>query len=155
VNDALCNLWLKQTSANAHTGGHIFPDYAACEAGLESSYGTSLLARKGNNLFGQKHRAGSAFGELTLPTKEFVNGEFVDTVAYWNVYPNVETCFQDRMATLSRLRHEYPHYNNALNATAGDIYVTEVSETWSTDPLRASKVLAIYKEFFGAPHVVS
>ena len=56
--------WLIATAEAAKTGGHIFPEMAACEAGLESGhpdpqtgytmYGQSELAREGNNLFGTK-----------------------------------------------------------------------------------------------------
>ena len=49
--------FLRQAAAAAHTAGHIFPAYAACEAALESTWGQSRLARQANNLFGQKQSA--------------------------------------------------------------------------------------------------
>ena len=49
--------FLRQASAAARAAGHIFPDYAACEAALESTWGRSRLAREANNLFGQKQSA--------------------------------------------------------------------------------------------------
>ena len=49
--------FLRQASAAARAAGHIFPDYAACEAALESTWGQSRLAREANNLFGQKQSA--------------------------------------------------------------------------------------------------
>lgn len=142
--------WLFNTAAQAASGGHIWSQYAACEAALESNYGQSQLALKGNNLFGQKYRQGCPYGELDLPTREFLNGEWVNTTAHWIAYPDIATCFRDRMATLARLRNGYPHYGNALNATDGVTYVREVSQTWSTDPTRADKVLSIYTEYFGS-----
>jgi flagellum-specific peptidoglycan hydrolase FlgJ len=140
--------WLIDTALAANASGHVFPYFASCEAALESSYGTSLLARRANNLFGQKSRAGSPYGVLDLPTKEWVNGEMVDTTAHWISFPDFATCFRERMATLTRLRIRYPHYGNALVATDGETFIREVSQTWSTDPHRADKVLDIYKEFF-------
>jgi hypothetical protein len=72
----------------------------------------------------------------------------VPAMANWVKYQDWEACFVDRMLTLRRLAPNYPHYKAALNAGSGTIFVTEVSQTWSTDPQRANKVLAIYKEFF-------
>lgn len=146
--------WLQNVTKEAATGGHVFPEYAACEAALESAekgvFGASTLAQKGNNLFGEKYHAGSPYGELALPTREFLNGEWVTQNAYWVNYPTFAECFKDRMATLQRLRHEYPHYDNALNAADGATYVREVSQTWSTDPNRANAVLGIHSEYFGS-----
>jgi len=65
------------------------------------------------------------------------------------VYPDWQTCFEDRMATLRRLCLVYPHYLAALNAGSATTYVNEVSRTWSTDPERANKVLAIYDNIAG------
>jgi len=53
------------------------------------------------------------------------------------------------MSTLLRLSSAFPHYAAALNAKTAEEYVREVSRTWSTDPDRASKCLAIYKNFTG------
>ncbi len=46
--------FLSKACAAARSAGHIFPEYAACEAALESGWGMSGLAQKANNLFGQK-----------------------------------------------------------------------------------------------------
>jgi len=141
--------WIQDIANQARAGGHIFPEYAASEAALESNWGQSKLAREANNLFGQKYRQGCPYGELDLPTQEFLNGQWVTITAHWIAYPDVATCFKDRMATLQRLQHAYPHYGLALNALNGSIYVTEVSATWSTDPTRAEKVLSIHNQYFG------
>ena len=140
--------WLADISAQALSGGHIWPDYAACEAALESNYGQSKLAVLGNNLFGMKARINNPFGELTLPTKEFENGAWIDSVAHWVAYPDHAACFKDRMDTLRRLAPSYPNYANALAASSGAEYVLSVSKTWSTDPSRGQKVLQIYSLFF-------
>lgn len=147
--DSVKQQWLKDTAVAAQAGGHTWPEYAASEAGLESAFGASKLAKLGNNLFGEKYHAGSPYGELAIPTKEFLNGQWVTQNAYWVNYPEVKDCFEDRMATLGRLRHMYPHYNEALTAIDGDTFVRAVSKTWSTDPTRADKVLAIHAEYFG------
>ena len=140
--------WVLMTAAQAFNALHIYPTMAACEAALESAYGTSQLARLGNNLFGTKQHLHPVCGTLSLPTKEFLDNEWVECTADWIEYPNVPACFADRMATLMRLRMAYPHYNSALMAATATQYIREVSATWSTDPNRADKVLAIYNAVF-------
>ena len=130
----------------AKASGHIWPEFAACEAALESGWGSSSLAAKYNNLFGRKQSSSRpVFETVNLPTKEWIEGEgFIPTEAAWVVYPTWADCFHDRMDTLHRLENTYQHYRNALAATDGETFVREVSQTWSTDPHRADKVLDIY-----------
>jgi flagellum-specific peptidoglycan hydrolase FlgJ len=139
--------WLFDTAYAAMQAQHIWPEMAACEAALESGYGSSALAREANNLFGMKQHQHPVQGTLSLPTKEFLDGEWTIVNAEWVKYDTVADCFEDRMDTLERLQGVYPHYAAALAAKDVFQYITEVSATWSTDPQRASKVTAIYNEF--------
>lgn len=139
-------LFLKMAAAAAKQASHIFPQMAACEAGLESSYGHSLLAVQDNNLFGCKAHKHMTYGTHVLPTREFENGEWIQTTALWVHYPGWAACFFDRMLTLQRLASVYPHYKAALEAAGPHTYIVEVSQTWSTDPRRADKVQAIYDQ---------
>jgi flagellum-specific peptidoglycan hydrolase FlgJ len=133
--------FLRQASAAARAAGHIFPDYAACEAALESTWGQSRLAREANNLFGQKQSLDDAagIGTLSMPTQEFLHGRWLTVTAHW-------VRFRARMALLRRLEHSYPAYARALTATTGEAFIEEVSRAWSTDPQRAQKVLAIHRQ---------
>jgi flagellum-specific peptidoglycan hydrolase FlgJ len=147
--------FLRQASAAARAAGHIFPDYAACEAALESTWGQSRLAREANNLFGQKQSAeaqtgiatpGATARALTMPTQEFLHGRWVTVIAHWARFADQAACFRARMALLRRLERSYPAYTRALAATTGEVFIEEVSRTWSTDPQRAAKVLAIHRQ---------
>lgn len=154
--------WIATTAAQAQAGGHIFPQYAAAEAALESAhagvFGASGLAVQDNNLFGTKQHQHPVYGTHNIPTREFLDPdgpgplprEWKVVNAAWVHYPDLASCFSDRMATLQRLRHAYPHYDAALNATNGETYVREVSQTWSTDPARGDKVLQIFKLYFAS-----
>src|SRR6266404_5395695 len=95
--------WLKQTAKSAEIAEHIFPQMAACEAALESGFGSSALAREANNLFGMKQHMHPVYGTLSLPTKEFLSGEWQTVEAQWVKYDSIDECFEDRMATLTRL----------------------------------------------------
>jgi flagellum-specific peptidoglycan hydrolase FlgJ len=141
--------FLDSTSAAAESAGHIYPTMAACEAALESGYGTSGLAIADHNLFGMKQHSHPVYGTHVLPTREFENGEWEVVNANWVSYPSARECFQDRMTTLLRLSSVFEHYRNAVAAKDAITYVTEVSKTWSTDPERAKKVIDIYNAYVG------
>jgi flagellum-specific peptidoglycan hydrolase FlgJ len=161
--------FLRQASAAARAAGHIFPDYAAAEAALESTWGRSRLAREANNLFGQKQSLddakgiatpgatagtpgtaagtpGAPVGVLAMPTQEFLHGQWVTVIAHWARFVDQAACFRARMALLRRLQQNYPAYGRALTATTGEAFIEEVSRAWSTDPERAEKVLAIHRQ---------
>jgi flagellum-specific peptidoglycan hydrolase FlgJ len=135
----------------ARAAGHIWPAHAACETALESAWGTSRLVTAGKNLFGQKQTVPPIAGTstLALPTKEFLHGEWVEQQAEWVAFPDLTACFRARIELLRREAARYPNYAAALAATSGEQFIREVSKTWSTDPHRADKVMAIYNAHAG------
>jgi flagellum-specific peptidoglycan hydrolase FlgJ len=141
--------FLRKAWSAALAAKHIYAEMAACEAALESGYGRSQLASQDRNLFGMKQHQHPEFGTVSLPTREFIDGKWLALNSNWIVYPDWASCFSDRMATLERLAPFYPHYKAALTAPNGEEYVRQVSQTWSTDPQRAQKVLAIFNSITG------
>ncbi len=135
----------------ARAAGHIWPAHAACETALESAWGASRLALEANNLFGQKQTAPPMDGTETLemPTREYLHGEWVEQMAAWVKFPDLAACFRARMEMLRREAARYPHFAAALAATSGEQFVREVSVSWSTDPMRAEKVMMIYHAHAG------
>jgi flagellum-specific peptidoglycan hydrolase FlgJ len=140
------SLFLTRACAAARAAGHIFPEYAACEAALESGWGRSRLAVEANNLFGQKqsHPALAGTETISMPTREYLHGHWMTVLANWTKFPGMTECFAERMALLTRLSRTFPHYAAAIKAATGEQYVVSVSQSWSTDPDRAGKVLSIY-----------
>ncbi len=157
MTESLQNTFLRQATAAARAARHIFPEYAACEAALESNWGQSRLAREANNLFGQKQSATPLPGTLTvaMPTQEFIRGAWVTVPAHWICFRTQESCFRARMERLEQLRHGYSAYDRALRARNGEEFVEEVSRAWSTDPGRAAKVLGIHRQHIAslAPYI--
>ncbi len=154
MTDSFREQFLMKAAAAAAQAGHLFPQYAACEAALESAWGVSRLAVEANNLFGQKqsHPPLAGTATLSLPTREFLRGAWVTVEANWAKFEDWSACFSARMTLLRALSRSYPHYAAALEAQSGEQFVTEVSETWSTDPDRAGKVLEVFdahKEVLG------
>lgn len=145
-------VFLNRAELAASAGGCPWPEFAACEAALESGFGTSTLAREDNNLFGMKQHKHPLYGTASLPTEEAIHlssGEvkWVRVSADWVKYPSWSDCFTDRMSTLRRLASAYQHYAAALAAQDGSTFIREVSQTWSTDPNRGQKVLNIYSRW--------
>lgn len=144
--------FLTRCSVACRMIGHPFPDMAACEAAWESSkpgipWQLSELARDGNNLFGMKVHKHNDFGTITLPTREFLSGEWKIISADFEKYETLQDCFMDRLATLRRLSPVFPHYQAALTAETPEEYISEVSKSWSTDPMRAVHVLELYRKY--------
>lgn len=128
----------------AIASAHVFPEYSVCEAALESAWGTSALAVKANNLFGQKSgKTSLSYPLVQFQTREYVNGRYTIVPASWPVFPDWKTSFEERMHTLRSLPF---YYEEALEAKTGEEFVRLVSVHWSSDPLRADKVLKIYSE---------
>jgi flagellum-specific peptidoglycan hydrolase FlgJ len=140
--------FLAKALAHAELSGHLFPEYAACEAALESAWGNSSLCRNGNNLFGEKQHARPIYETLDLPTEEYTNGQWSSGMAHWIKFPSWKESFQSRMETLRRLAGHYTGYADSLRAQNGTDFVVSVSRDWSTDPLRGQKVLSIHKAHF-------
>ena len=136
--------FLKKAFDAANAANHIFPEYAACEVALESGWGQSKLAIEGNNLFGEKQTHPRIFETLILPTREFIHGAWIVVQANWIKFPTWSDSFNARMQILQRLRQRFRHYDAALKAADGEQFILEVSQTWSTDPHRAGKVLSIH-----------
>ncbi len=137
--------FLKSMYAAAKASGHLWPDYAACEAVVETGWGQSGLFLHANNVFGLKQSVETPrYETVRMPTREFLDGAWVTTVANFIQYPDIPSSFTDRMALLQRESAVYPDYAAALVATSGAAFVTAVSRTWSTDPNRAQKVCEIH-----------
>lgn len=134
---------LAKVYAAAKESHCIFPQAQACEVMVETNWGTSLLFEQDNNAFGLKQRVNPVYGTVNMPTREFLKGEWVTINAAFVKYPDLASCFADRMATLNRLAPSYPHYAAALVATTPEDFLTQVSLTWSTGPTRGQQCIAI------------
>jgi flagellum-specific peptidoglycan hydrolase FlgJ len=121
----------------------LFPEAQACEAMVETSWMTTVLGYVDHNLFGTKQHEHPIYGTVNLPTKEFINSNWIVVNAAFVLYPDFASCFADRMATLNRLAPEYPHYAAALAATTPEEFLTQVSLTWSTGPTRGEQCIEI------------
>jgi hypothetical protein len=81
---------------------NINPSLTGAQALIESKHGDSGLAVKANNLFGMK---GTYSGQSVLmPTKEFVNGQYITVNAKFRKYPSWTDSIIDHSNLLSCTR---------------------------------------------------
>lgn len=79
----------------------ILPSVTMAQAILESGYGESGLTKASNNLFGIK-AGGSWNGPVVnYPTKEYVNGQYIDTSADFRAYDSLDASVEDHGAFLA------------------------------------------------------
>lgn len=132
--------------------GHIWPEFAACEAALESAWGESKLARLSCNLFGQKSGFTTQnYPTIEIQTQEYIKGQNVTVPAVWPAFPDWRTSFSERMNLLRKKQDYAP----ALAAKSGPEFVLSVSRIWATDPERGNKVLSIWRSHWPKdfPHI--
>jgi flagellum-specific peptidoglycan hydrolase FlgJ len=142
---------LKLLVGEARASQHIFPGIAACEACLETAWLTSDLGKNYKNLFGQKcpmvggmPSPPAGVLKVSMPTQEWDGAKYVTVRACFLWFTSFADAFTHRMALLQGAAIRYPNYAEALHASTPTDFVTAVSKTWSTDPLRAQKVLQIF-----------
>jgi flagellum-specific peptidoglycan hydrolase FlgJ len=81
-------------------GTGMLPETVLCQSASESGWGSSLLAAKYNNYFGIK--AGSSWkGDyVNLPTKEYVNGQYITINQKFRRYSSFTASVKDYISFL-------------------------------------------------------
>jgi flagellum-specific peptidoglycan hydrolase FlgJ len=113
------------------------------QAILESGWGKSSLAKEGNNFFGIKGQG--LAGSINLPTKEYVNGQYVTVNAPFRKYNSAEESFTDH----GRFFLENRRYANAMqHADNAQQFAREIAKAgYATDPNYANKLNSLIKEY--------
>lgn len=97
---------IKDYAIKDFQNSNVLPSITIAQAILESGWGKSTLATKGKNLFGIKK--GYWQGEtITLPTKEYVNGQWITVQAEFRKYNNYGQSISDH-SKLLQLGRYYP-----------------------------------------------
>jgi len=106
----------------------------------ESGWGQSALAIRDNNLFGIKG-TGPA-GSDVLPTREFLNGQWVTQSDAFRVYHNVAQSIADHGELLATS----PAYQQAMaDRHLPDAFATDLTGVYATDPQYGSNLIAIMR----------
>jgi flagellum-specific peptidoglycan hydrolase FlgJ len=126
---------IKAEAINSYNQNNILPSLTIAQAILESSWGESTLASKGNNLFGVKAYSDWSGSSISLSTKEFVKGRYIRVKAKFKAYPTVNQSIKDHCTLLSSSRYlnvrKAKNYKEACNAIYKCGYATSPSYTKS------------------------
>lgn len=121
----------------------ILPSLTGAQALLESDDGNSELAAVYNNYFGIKADERWDGEKILLPTKEVIDGEVIDTEAYFRVYENPE----DSVVDHGKFLVENERYNALIGERDYKIAAAKISEAgYATDPDYANKLIEIIEQ---------
>lgn len=81
----------------------ILPSVTMAQAILESGWGESGLTKASNNLFGIKASSSWSGNVVNYPTKEYVNGQYIDVTADFRAYDSLDASMEDHGAFLAGL----------------------------------------------------
>jgi flagellar protein FlgJ len=112
---------------------------AVAQAALESAWGQSRLSTEAHNYFGIKALRG--YSPVALPTREFKDGVFVQTVERFARFASMEECFRERDALIARVAAYAAARDNAHDPEA----FLRGLRPWATDPRYVEKLLALYR----------
>ena len=91
----------------------ILASLTAAQALIESNKGNSGLTKKANNLFGIKANKSWQGDYVTMPTKEWVNGQYVTVNAKFRKYSSWEASINDH----SKFLKDNKRYANLIGVT--------------------------------------
>lgn len=117
----------------------ILPSVTIAQAILESAWGESGLTKVSNNLFGIKWTSSCNYSYVEYPTKEYINGKYVNTKAKFRCYLTMNDSVVDHALFLTAAR-----YKKVLSSTT---YTEQCSQLqscgYATDKDYAKKLISI------------
>lgn len=132
------------STAKAVTAGTpIFPGVVLAVAALESGNGNSKLTKEANNYFGIKAFSSWKGDKYSIPTKEYIDGEYVTVPADFRKYKNATESFQDYVNLITKTSR----YKKATEAKTATAQLEAIKEAgYSTDPKYVTKVASVIAE---------
>lgn len=121
----------------------ILPSVTMAQAILESGWGKSGLTKASNNLFGIK-AGGSWSGDVvSYPTKEYVDGKYVDVTADFRAYDSLDASMEDHGAFLAGL----DRYKNIIGVKDfREVCRLLQEDGYATAPNYASSLIALIEQ---------
>lgn len=126
--------------SNYHDYG-VLPSITIAQAILESGWGRSYLAIKGNNIFGIK---GSSRGSISIRTSEYINGQYIQARASFRTYDDVSQSIKDHGHFLS----SRGRYDKVLGAQDYHEAAKALQKAgYATDPHYANKLINLIERY--------
>jgi len=133
--------WLAPAAMNKSAFFKLPASVLIAQGILESGWGTSIIGEY--NLFGRKWGGWGNYIEVS--TQEYIDGEYVDTVAKFQDYDSLYQACDDWCVLISQdEKYDYPY--GIWNATHDiEQFVSALADVYATDPDYADKILSTIK----------
>lgn len=128
--------FLTAAFAAAKAAGHLFPDWAACEAAATSHFGTTPAAAKANNLFDFRVPAKRGPGTLTVNVGDATKAAHRLSFASW------EDCFKHR----AQMLQVFTMFYLVKRAKTGEEYIAAMNKLAADPSTYGPKVKSIYTQ---------
>ena len=127
----------------------VLPSISAAQAILESGWGSSKLAKApNNNLFGIKDSEDWNGEIVTVPTQEYVNGEYITVNAAFRKYASWNDSVVDHAKFFTSTEWRKNNYRKVVNETDYRIAAQELKNAgYATDPSYAGKLISLIEAY--------
>ena len=127
----------------------VLPSITAAQAILESGWGTSSLAKSPNhNLFGIKNSEDWIGETVTVPTQEYVSGEFITVNATFRKYASWNDSVVDHAKFFTGTEWRKNNYRKVVNEIDYHIAAQELKNAgYATDPNYAEKLIRLIETY--------
>ena len=127
----------------------VLPSITAAQAILESGWGSSELAKApNNNLFGIKDSEDWNGEIVTVPTQEYVNGEYITVNAAFRKYASWNDSVVDHAKFFTSTEWRKNNYRKVVNETDYRIAAQELKNAgYATDPSYAGKLISLIEAY--------
>ena len=127
----------------------ILPSITAAQAILESGWGSSELAKvPNNNLFGIKDSEDWHGEIVTVPTQEYLNGDYITVNAAFRKYATWNDSVVDHAKFFTSTEWRKNNYRKVVNETDYRIAAQELKNAgYATDPSYAGKLISLIEAY--------
>ena len=127
----------------------ILPSITAAQAILESGWGSSELAKApNNNLFGIKDSEDWHGEIVTVPTQEFLNGDYITVNAAFRKYATWNDSVVDHAKFFTSTEWRKDNYRKVVNETDYRIAAQELKNAgYATDPNYPGKLIRLIEAY--------
>ena len=127
----------------------ILPSITAAQAILESGWGSSQLAKApNNNLFGIKDSEDWHGEIVTVPTQEYLNGDYITVNAAFRKYASWNDSVVDHAKFFTSTEWRKDNYRKVVNETDYRIAAQELKNAgYATDPTYPGKLIRLIEAY--------
>ena len=127
----------------------ILPSITAAQAILESGWGSSELAKApNNNLFGTKDSEDWHGEIVTVPTQEYLNGDYITVNAAFRKYASWNDSVVDHAKFFTSTEWRKDNYRKVVNETDYRIAAQELKNAgYATDPSYPGKLIRLIEAY--------